>query len=211
MEDITAAVAALDYTSTVTLVREALDRGEATADIVGATQAGLKLVGERYERQDIFLSGLIMAGEIFRGVMETIRPDWEDLVPGESAAGRVLLGTVAGDIHDLGKNMAALAFRAFGFTVDDLGVDVPPEDVPRRRRPRPARHHRAFRSADRRLRFHAQDRGPHTTELSRVRGHPPDRDRRWHHRRACSQVHRSRPVDYQRHGGSPRLPARSRE
>lgn len=76
MERITEAVASLDYTSTLRLVNEALGRGETAVDIVRATQAGLQLVGERYERQDIFLSGLIMAGEIFRGVMEIVQYDW---------------------------------------------------------------------------------------------------------------------------------------
>lgn len=137
MESITAAVGALNYASTLTLVREALAKGETAVDIVHATQAGLRVVGERYEQQDIFLSGLIMAGEIFRGVMEMVQPDWESGLQGE-ASGRVLLGTVAGDIHDLGKNMAALTFRAFGFAVEDLGVDVPPEDfVEAARRSRP--------------------------------------------------------------------------
>ena len=137
MENITTAVAALDYASSLTLVREALAKGESAVDIVHATQAGLQVVGERYERQEIFLSGLIMAGEVFRGVMEVVQPDWQSGLHGE-ASGRVLLGTVAGDIHDLGKNMAALTFRAFGFAVEDLGVDVPPEDfleAARRSRP----------------------------------------------------------------------------
>jgi methanogenic corrinoid protein MtbC1 len=127
MEDITAAVAALDYGETLRLVGEALARGETAVDIVRATQAGLRRVGERYEQQDIFLAGLIMAGEIFRGVMDMVRSGWESSLDG-GASGRVLLGTVAGDIHDLGKNMAALTFRAYGFAVEDLGVDVPPEE-----------------------------------------------------------------------------------
>ena len=127
MERITAAVAALDYASALRLVNEALGRGETAVDIVRATQAGLQVVGERYEQQEIFLSGLIMAGEIFRGVMEIVQPEWESNLHG-GASGRVLLGTVLGDIHDLGKNMAALTFRAFGFAVEDLGVDVPPQD-----------------------------------------------------------------------------------
>ena len=137
MEEITAAVAVLDYASSLRLVNEALGRGETAVDIVHATQAGLQVVGERYERQEIFLSGLIMAGEIFRGVMEIVQSDWESSLHG-GASGRVLLGTVAGDIHDLGKNMAALTFRAFGFAVEDLGVDVPPQDfleAARRSRP----------------------------------------------------------------------------
>ncbi|MBC7294586.1 MAG: cobalamin B12-binding domain-containing protein [Thermoleophilia bacterium] len=84
-------------------------------------------MGERYDRQEIFLSGLIMAGEIFRGIMELAQPGLETELAGD-ASGRVLLGTVQGDIHDIGKNMAVLAFRTFGFTVYDLGVNVPPEE-----------------------------------------------------------------------------------
>ena len=62
--------------------------------------------------------------------MELAQPGLENELEKElvgSASGRVLLGTVAGDIHDIGKNMAALAFRMFGFTVEDLGVNVPAE------------------------------------------------------------------------------------
>lgn len=127
MERLSAAVAALDDRGSRRLVKEALARGERAETIVQATQAGLRTVGERYERQEIFLSGLIMAGEIFRSVMELVLPDWESSIP-NGGSGRVLLGTVAGDIHDLGKNMAALTFRAFGFAVEDLGVNVPPEE-----------------------------------------------------------------------------------
>jgi methanogenic corrinoid protein MtbC1 len=126
METISTAVAALDEERVLELVREALARGENSLDIVHAVQAGMRNVGERYEQQDIYLSGLIMAGEIFRGVMELAQPGLEDELVG-SGSGRVLLGTVAGDIHDIGKNMAALAFGMFGYTVYDLGVNVPPE------------------------------------------------------------------------------------
>lgn len=126
METISAAVANLDEKTAIRLVQAALSKGVSSVDIVHAVQAGMRIVGERYEQKDIFLSGLIMAGEIFRRVMELAQPGLENEIVG-TASGRVLLGTVAGDIHDIGKNMAALAFRMFGFTVDDLGVNVPPE------------------------------------------------------------------------------------
>ena len=126
LDAISAAVADLDEKTTVRLVEAALAADENSVDIVHAVQAGMRAVGERYEQKDIYLSGLIMAGEIFRSVMTVARPGLEDELVGD-ASGRVLLGTVAGDIHDIGKNMAALAFRMFGFTVEDLGVNVPPE------------------------------------------------------------------------------------
>jgi methanogenic corrinoid protein MtbC1 len=123
---ISAAVADLNDRTVLHLVKEALAAGESSADVVHAVEAGMRAVGERYEQKDIFLSGLIMAGEIFRNVMELAQPGWENQLV-SSASGRILLGTVAGDIHDIGKNMAELAFRMFGFTVKDLGVNVPPE------------------------------------------------------------------------------------
>jgi methanogenic corrinoid protein MtbC1 len=83
-------------------------------------------VGERYERQEYYLSGLIMAGELFKEVLDLVQPP-----PGQeplgTAAGTVLLGTVRGDIHDIGKNMFATSLRGFEFKVIDLGVDVSPE------------------------------------------------------------------------------------
>jgi methanogenic corrinoid protein MtbC1 len=82
------------------------------------------VVGERYEKQEYYLSGLILAGEIFREVLSLAQPGLEHELSGE-ASGRVLLGTVAGDIHDIGKNIVATALQGFGFTVRDLGVDVP--------------------------------------------------------------------------------------
>jgi len=120
-----AAVVQLDEARVISLVRDALAAGVSSLDIIHAVQDGLRDVGERYERKEIFLAGLIMAGEIFRDVMDMAQPGLEDEFAGD-ASGRVLLGTVSGDIHDIGKNMAALAFRMFGFTVEDLGVNVPP-------------------------------------------------------------------------------------
>ena len=128
MHELSAAVAALDDKTARRSVKDAIDRGEDVNAIVQATLTGLQVVGERYERQEIFLSGLIMAGEIFRGVMDVVLPDWESTGQPGGTAGRVLLGTVAGDIHDLGKNMASMTFRAFGFSVEDLGVNVPAEE-----------------------------------------------------------------------------------
>jgi methanogenic corrinoid protein MtbC1 len=118
------AVARLDERATLTLVQVALDAGEGPLPIIRACESGLRRVGERYERREYYLSGLIMAGEIFRRVVELTQHDLQQEFAG-TASGLVLLGTVSGDIHDIGKNMAALALRAFGFTVVDLGVDVP--------------------------------------------------------------------------------------
>jgi methanogenic corrinoid protein MtbC1 len=118
------AVGRLDERLALTLVNQALDEGQAPLDIIRACESGLRVVGERYERREYYLSGLIMAGEIFRRAVELTQHELRQEFAG-TASGLVLLGTVSGDIHDIGKNMAALALRAFGFTVVDLGVDVP--------------------------------------------------------------------------------------
>ncbi len=67
-----------------------------------------------------------MAGEIFRQVLELTQPALQEALKGE-ASGRVLIGTAHGDIHDIGKTIVHIALRSFGFQVEDLGVDVPPQ------------------------------------------------------------------------------------
>ncbi len=124
-QSLASAVADLDEVAALDLVRSRLNVGESALTIINECEQGMRMVGERYERQEYFLSGLIMAGEIFRQVMELAQPSLEQLLAGH-VSGVVLIGTVQGDIHDIGKDMVHLGLRSFGFTVEDLGVDVPP-------------------------------------------------------------------------------------
>ncbi|MGB9521248.1 MAG: cobalamin B12-binding domain-containing protein, partial [Anaerolineales bacterium] len=87
-------------------------------------QEGMRQVGERYEKGEYYLSALIMAGEIFREVMDILTPIIKEQFQGNES-GIILLGTVEGDIHDIGKNNLSLLLTCYGFTVHDLGVDVP--------------------------------------------------------------------------------------
>jgi methanogenic corrinoid protein MtbC1 len=119
-------VANLDEPEALALVEQRLDRGEDPLAIVDECQAGLRIVGERYEQQEYFISGLIMAGEIFREVMELVQPVIQAQLSGNES-GTILIGTVQGDIHDIGKTNLSLLLRCYGFTVYDLGVDVPPD------------------------------------------------------------------------------------
>lgn len=107
------------------LVRDRLAAGEDPLAIMNSCQAGMLLVGQLYEQGKYFLSALIMAGEILREIVELLEPALGGQRR-EGNAGAVLLGTVGGDIHDIGKNMMAILLRCHGFTVRDLGVDVPP-------------------------------------------------------------------------------------
>lgn len=107
-------------------VASLLEAKEDPLAIIEACETGMREVGERYTEGEYFISGLIMAGEIFREVLALVQPAMEN-VHGGKARGRVLLGTAEGDIHDIGKSIVAVALRSHGFTVDDLGVNVAPE------------------------------------------------------------------------------------
>jgi methanogenic corrinoid protein MtbC1 len=120
-------VADLQEQEALELVQARLQSGENPLHLVEDCQEGLRRIGERYERREYFLSALIMAGEIFREVMEILSPVIEQQFVGQES-GAILLGTVAGDIHDIGKNNFALLLSSYGFTVHDLGVDVPPTE-----------------------------------------------------------------------------------
>jgi methanogenic corrinoid protein MtbC1 len=119
-------LADLEEDAVLAVVRRRLEAGDDPLQIIAESHAGMRRVGERYEQGCYFLSGLIMAGEIFRELMELMQPALEDHTS-KQASGRVLLGTVQGDIHDIGKDMVALLLTCYGFTVIDLGVDVAPE------------------------------------------------------------------------------------
>lgn len=118
-------VTELNEETTILLVRERIKRKDDPLAIAEDCQEGLRLVGELYEQQKYYLSGLIMAGEIFREVMELLQPIIEDSIKGYDS-GLILIGTVQGDIHDIGKNNLSMLLNGYGFTVHDLGVDVPP-------------------------------------------------------------------------------------
>lgn len=93
-------------------------------EVVDACQQGMGTVGDLFERGDYFVGDLIYAGELLTKVMDLLKP----VIRGESASkvGTIVLGTVKGDIHDIGKNIFKNLAESVGFEVCDLGVDVPP-------------------------------------------------------------------------------------
>jgi methanogenic corrinoid protein MtbC1 len=115
----------LEEEQALALVSARLAAGDDPQLILEDVQDGLRLVGLRYEARQYYVAGLMMAGEIFRQSMELLEPKLVNrLVQGE--AGHILLGTVQGDIHNIGKNVFATIARCSGFTVHDLGENVPP-------------------------------------------------------------------------------------
>ena len=108
------------------LLNKCLEDGLDPLQLLKVCQRGMRKVGERYEKKEYFISGLIMGGEIFRLAMEAIKPYIRERME-QNSCGSILLGTVAGDIHDLGKDMVSELLVCHGFLVHDLGVDVPSE------------------------------------------------------------------------------------
>ncbi len=117
----------LEEKPALALVGELLEAGEDPLSVIGACEAGMQLVGERYADGEYYISGLIMAGEIFREVLALAQPSMEHCGRQEHARGTVLLGTARGDIHDIGKSIVTVSLRSHGFAVEDLGVNVAPE------------------------------------------------------------------------------------
>ena len=123
LAEITKALAELDEERTLQLVGEAIDEHVPAGDILQACQEGMNQVGGRFECQEYFVSDLIMSGEIFKQVGAILEPH---LKLGATAySGKVVVGTVKGDIHDIGKDIVVNMLKSAGFEVIDLGVDVP--------------------------------------------------------------------------------------
>jgi methanogenic corrinoid protein MtbC1 len=126
-EEYISQVADLNESVVLDFTRKRLENGDNPLEIAQDCQEGLRIVGEMYEQQKYFLAGLIMGGEIFRQVMDLIQPSIENRFH-KDGKGKILIGTVQGDIHDIGKNNFITLLNSFGFTVLDLGVDVPPAE-----------------------------------------------------------------------------------
>ena len=107
------------------MVNSALAAGESPKDLLDALMAGLKACGDRFEKGEYFLPELIGAGDAFKTGMGVLAPK---LSAGDQVSqGKVVLGTVHGDVHDIGKSLVGFMLSSAGFTVVDIGVDVTTE------------------------------------------------------------------------------------
>jgi 5-methyltetrahydrofolate--homocysteine methyltransferase len=106
------------------LVKEKIARGDDPMAILDDARQAMELVGKRFETCEYFIPDLIMAGEILKEISEMVKPLLEKTGPG-SKKGKVLIGTVAGDIHDIGKDIVTFMLDVSGYEVLDIGIDVP--------------------------------------------------------------------------------------
>ena len=118
------AIVELQEQEAIRLVKELLDGGTKPADILAHCQAGMTRVGELFEQKKYYLSELIYSGSIFNTASELLKEALEETDAEERRKGTVVIGTIKGDVHDLGKNIVVMLLKASGYQVEDLGVDV---------------------------------------------------------------------------------------
>jgi methylmalonyl-CoA mutase cobalamin-binding domain/chain len=116
-------LAEVDYESTPRLCKVALEADISPNAILEALSEGMDIIGKRFEKGEYFLSELIMAGEIFKEAQEIIVSEIQ--MNELQMLGKIVIGTVKGDLHDLGKNIVVNLLRSEGFEVIDLGISVP--------------------------------------------------------------------------------------
>jgi len=113
----------------VATVRKTVDAGHDPLEVVNALTEALKEVGKKFENGEIFLVHLVIAGDSARrAAVEVLEPLIKKSGEKRQALGKVLIGTVAGDIHDIGKNIVAMMLFTAGFEVYDVGKDIPTDD-----------------------------------------------------------------------------------
>ena len=124
IQEVRNAVVDLEIDEIRDLVRTCMEQGIQPFEIIEeGFSKGLEIVGERFENGEYFLADLIMAGEVIKEAMPLLQ---EKMNPADAARrGKVILATVEGDIHEIGKNIVGLILSANGYEVIDLGVDVP--------------------------------------------------------------------------------------
>lgn len=123
-EDLVTTLADLKEKEALKTVEDRLNAGEDPLKILDDARQGIEIVGKRFANGEYFLADLVYSGEILREITDIVKPKLSKEVEAKRL-GKVVIGTVAGDIHDIGKNIAVFMLDVNGFEVYDLGVDVP--------------------------------------------------------------------------------------
>ncbi|MEM1679334.1 MAG: cobalamin-dependent protein [Ignisphaera sp.] len=126
-EEFVNAIIELNEARALELARRRLEAGEDPMKILDDLRRAAEVIGSKFEAGEYFIADLVMAGEILKAVSDIAREKLRSLGRSREVVGRLLIGTVEGDIHDIGKNIVVTMAEAAGFEVIDLGVDVPPQ------------------------------------------------------------------------------------
>ena len=125
-DEIKQAILRGDFATVAQGVKENLDAGQEPGDVLNqALVPPMIEVGEQYERGEVYVPEMLVAARAMKAGMEILRP--ELVKAGVQPLGKVALGTVQGDIHDIGKNLVGMMLEGAGFEVLDLGINVPTE------------------------------------------------------------------------------------
>jgi methanogenic corrinoid protein MtbC1 len=121
------AIADMREDEALALVKEMIDSGVKPFAILNDVKTAMDVIGQRYEEGTYFLPELMLAGEMMNQIMEVVKPGMAESAE-EEHLGKVLIGTVKGDIHDIGKDIVTFMLKVSGFDVLDLGVDIPAQN-----------------------------------------------------------------------------------
>lgn len=109
----------------VSLTKQAVSEGLDPSDILDGLLDGMGIIGEKFKRNEVFVPEVLIAARAMNGGLDVIKPLLEE--QGVDPVGKVIIGTVKGDLHDIGKNLVRMMMVGAGLEVIDLGVDVSPE------------------------------------------------------------------------------------
>jgi methanogenic corrinoid protein MtbC1 len=134
LKDLFTAVIDMQEDAAMDLTRSYLEQGVPALEIFGCYQSALEEIGKRFERQIYFIPELIMSGEMMKAGAEILKPAMAEQSVGAEPdsggkLGKVVIATVQGDIHDIGKNIATMMLELNGLQVKDIGVDVPIDTI----------------------------------------------------------------------------------
>jgi methanogenic corrinoid protein MtbC1 len=123
-EDLVNALANLKEQEALEIVQNRLNAGDDPLSILDDARRAMETVGERFQKSEYFIPELVYSGEILKGINDMVKPKLTKAAE-VKRLGKLVLGTVSGDIHDIGKDIVAFMLDISGFEVYDLGVDVP--------------------------------------------------------------------------------------
>ena len=126
-EKLVTAIADMKEEEALRLARAMLEQGVDPQSILDAGSEAMSVIGSRYDAKEYFLPELILAGEMMKEIGSLVKPKLRGKTGRVKPRGRVVIGTVAGDIHDIGKDVVAFMLDVNGFEVHDLGIDQPEE------------------------------------------------------------------------------------
>jgi methanogenic corrinoid protein MtbC1 len=123
-KDLVNTLADLKEQEAIKIVKDRLSAGEDPFKIMGDARKGMEIVGKRFASSEYFIPDLVYSGEILKAVTEIVKPKLATTMESKKL-GKIVFGTVAGDIHDIGKDIVVFMLDVNGFEVYDLGIDVP--------------------------------------------------------------------------------------